>query len=56
MRVALARALFASATLLLLDEPTSQLELEACVWLERYRKTSTRWLVLVRVMRRESDC
>lgn len=36
MRVALARALFASPTLLLLDEPTNHLDLEACVWLESY--------------------
>mmetsp|Transcript_33952 Transcript_33952/g.101058 ORF Transcript_33952/g.101058 Transcript_33952/m.101058 type:complete len:593 (-) Transcript_33952:440-2218(-) len=47
MRVALARALFASPTLLLLDEPTNHLDLEACVWLEEYLKTYKKCLVLV---------
>ena len=47
MRVALARALFASPTLLLLDEPTNHLDLEACVWLEEYLKTYNKCLVLV---------
>jgi ATP-binding cassette subfamily F protein 2 len=47
MRVALARALFASPTLLLLDEPTNHLDLEACVWLEEYLKEYKKCLVLV---------
>eukprot|EP00878_Enallax_costatus_P000419 GHUV01000509.1.p1 GENE.GHUV01000509.1~~GHUV01000509.1.p1 ORF type:complete len:618 (+),score=174.18 GHUV01000509.1:250-2103(+) len=47
MRVALARALFASPTLLLLDEPTNHLDLEACVWLEEYLKNYKKCLVLV---------
>ena len=47
MRVALARALFASPTLLLLDEPTNHLDLEACVWLEDYLKSYKKCLILV---------
>ena len=47
MRVALARALFASPTLLLLDEPTNHLDLEACVWLEGYLKEYKKCLVMV---------
>mmetsp|Transcript_6780 Transcript_6780/g.7767 ORF Transcript_6780/g.7767 Transcript_6780/m.7767 type:complete len:603 (+) Transcript_6780:211-2019(+) len=47
MRVALARALFASPTLLLLDEPTNHLDLEACVWLENYLMTYNKCLVLI---------
>ena len=47
MRVALARALFASPTLLLLDEPTNHLDLEACVWLEEYLKQYKKCLIIV---------
>lgn len=36
MRVALARALFVHPTLLILDDPTSHLDMEAVVWLETY--------------------
>lgn len=47
MRVALGRALFVKPTLLLLDDPTAHLDLEACVWLEEYLKRWDRTLVLV---------
>lgn len=47
MRVALAKALFVKPTILLLDDPTAHLDLEACVWLEEYLKRFDRILVLV---------
>ena len=47
MRVALGKALFVRPTLLLLDDPTAHLDLEACVWLEEYLKKWENTLVLV---------
>src|ERR1700753_2163891 len=47
MRVALGKALFVKPSLLLLDDPTAHLDLEACVWLEEYLKKWENTLVLV---------
>ena len=47
MRVALGRALFVRPSLLLLDDPTAHLDLEACVWLEEYLKKWPNTLILV---------
>ena len=47
MRVALGKALFVKPSLLLLDDPTAHLDLEACVWLEEYLKKWEKTLVLV---------
>ncbi|KAH7122433.1 P-loop containing nucleoside triphosphate hydrolase protein [Dendryphion nanum] len=47
MRVALGKALFVKPSLLLLDDPTAHLDLEACVWLEEYMSKWDRTLILV---------
>lgn len=47
MRIALARALYVKPHLLLLDDPTNHLDLEACVWLEEELKEYKRILVIV---------
>ena len=47
MRVALSKALFVRPSLLLLDDPTAHLDLEACVWLEEYLKKWDKTLILV---------
>jgi ATP-binding cassette subfamily F protein 2 len=47
MRVALSKALFVRPALLLLDDPTAHLDLQACVWLELFLSRWDRTLVLV---------
>jgi ATP-binding cassette subfamily F protein 2 len=47
MRIALARALYLSPSLLLLDEPSNHLDLDACVWLEEELKNYKRTLVII---------
>lgn len=47
MRVALAAVLFQMADLLVLDEPTNYLDLEATIWLEGFLKSYPRTLLLV---------
>jgi ATP-binding cassette subfamily F protein 3 len=47
MRVALARALFASPDILLLDEPTNHLDLDAVMWLEEYLKDWENTVIII---------
>jgi ATP-binding cassette, subfamily F, member 3 len=47
MRVALAAILFTEPDLLLLDEPSNHLDLEASLWLERFLRSYRRTLILV---------
>ncbi len=46
MRVALARALFVAPDLLIIEDPTSHLDLGAVVWLEEYLRNYPRILVI----------
>jgi ATP-binding cassette subfamily F protein 2 len=47
MRISLAKALFLSPTLLVLDGPTAHLELSAILWLEEYLKKHSKILLCV---------
>src|SRR3546814_11199929 len=47
MRLALGRALMAPSKLLLLDEPTHHLDLDAMIWLERWLAAYTGTVLLI---------
>jgi ATPase subunit of ABC transporter with duplicated ATPase domains len=47
MRISLARALFMTPELLILDEPSNHLDLSAAVWLEHYLSSYKKTLLLV---------
>jgi len=47
MRISLARALFLTPDLLLLDEPSNHLDLDACIWLEEYLRKWKNTLIVV---------
>jgi len=47
MRISLARALYLKPDLLLLDEPSNHLDLDACIWLEEYLRKWKKTLVVV---------
>ena len=47
MRIALAQALFCRPDLLMLDEPTNMLDMQAVIWLENHLKNWPTALLLV---------
>ncbi len=55
MRIALAKLLLRSPSLLMLDEPTNHLDIESVVWLEQYLKSYRGAIILVSHDRRFLD-
>ena len=47
MRIALAKALFMTPTLLILDEPTNHLDLHANIWLTEYLRTYPKTIIVI---------